>query len=280
MDGVTEKLLGVIALPADGVADIVPQLRDQYGADLVSVIAAGRAAGGLGYTPPAPGPSTAAWGYRVVGRGAIGNHSMGYEIGHNLSADHDRVTRPVQSANGATGYFPSKGDWSSLMAYEPICRKATKGTCTRINRFTNPKQKYRGEPIGIPLGKPDHADSSDVLSKTGGAVAAYRAAKASAAMCAVTSSVSPAGAGIEDMQLTAVFEQRRHALKVACEGGSGTVSLSRDGPYSDGDTVLATACPTAGTCSWTGCSTESRTAATRTGPSARRRSASTRRGTP
>ncbi|MDV5142907.1 InlB B-repeat-containing protein [Streptomyces sp. SBC-4] len=372
MDGVTNKLLGALALPADGIADNIPKLRDQYGADLVSVIAAGRAAGGLGYTPPDPGPSTAAWGYSVVGRGAIGNYSMGHEIGHNLSADHDRVTQPVQPENGATGYFPAKGDWSSLMAYESSCRKATKGACTRINHFSNPKQKYRGEPIGIPLGKPDQADSADVLSKTGMAVAAYRAAKTSDSMCAVTSSVSPAGGGsvqpalpgpypqgtstvhsavaakgyvfsgwkldgkavaggatgfrvpagdhtlvalfkkgttptstvttkttgsgtvkkapakraeqegadvlyeavpaagwdfagwrldgssagdddtvaidvgTADMELTAVFEQRRHALKVECEGGSGTVSLSQDGPYSDGDTVLATAVPDPG----------------------------------
>ncbi|MER5710579.1 reprolysin-like metallopeptidase [Streptomyces sp. NPDC002122] len=371
-DGVTNSLLGALALPADGVADNIPQLRDQYGADLVSVIAAGRAAGGLGYTPPEPGPSTAAWGYSVVGRGAVGNYSMGHEIGHNLSADHDRVTQPVQPENGATGYFPAKGDWSSLMAYESSCRKATKGACTRINHFSNPKQKYRGEPIGIPIGKPGQADSSDVLSRTGVAVAAYRAAKTSDAMCAVTSSVSPSGAGTvqpalpgpypqgtstvhsavaakgyvfsgwkldgkaakggatgfrvpagdhtlaalfkkgttptstvttktsgsgtvkkapakraeqegadllyeavpaagwdfagwrldgssagdddtvaidvgaEDMELTAVFEQRRHALKVECEGGSGTVSLSQDGPYSDGDTVVATAVPDPG----------------------------------
>ncbi|MGW6391690.1 InlB B-repeat-containing protein [Streptomyces sp. NPDC055103] len=372
LDGVTNKLLSALALPTDGVADSVPRQRDQYGADLVSVIAAGRAAGGLGYTPPAPGPSTAAWGYSVVGRSAIGNYSMGHEIGHNLSADHDRVTQPVQPENGATGYFPTKGDWSSLMAYESSCRKATKGACTRINHFTNPSQKYRGEAIGIPLGKPNQADSADVLSKTGSAVATYRAAKTSDAMCAVTSSVSPAGAGTvrpalpgpypqgtstvhsavaakgyvfsgwkldgkaasggatgfrvpagdhslvalfkkgttptstvttktsgsgtvkkapakraelegadllyeavpaagwdfagwqldgshagdddtvaidvgtEDMELTGLFEQKRHALRVECEGGSGTVSLSQDGPYSDGDTVLATAVPDPG----------------------------------
>ncbi|WP_411108840.1 InlB B-repeat-containing protein [Streptomyces sp. c-19] len=48
------------------------------------------------------------------------------------------------------------------------------------------------------------------------------------------------------MELTAVFEQRRHALKVECEGGRGTVTLSQDGPYSDGDTVVATAVPDPG----------------------------------
>ncbi|MEU5216767.1 M12 family metallo-peptidase [Streptomyces sp. NPDC020807] len=372
LDAVTNTLLSALARPTDGVADDVPTLRDRLGADVVSVIAAGRAAGGLGYTPENPGPTTASWGYNVVGRGAISNYSMGHEIGHNMSADHDRVTQPVQPENGATGYFPAKGDWSSLMAYESSCRKATKGVCSRINRFTNPKQKYRGETIGIPLGKPDQSDTSDVLSKTGKAVAGYRAAKTSDAMCSVTSSVSPAGSGTvqaavagpyvpgtstvhsataakgyvfsgwkldgkavsggaanfrvpagdhtlvalfkkgttptstvttktsgsgkvtkspakraelegadllyqatpaagwdfagwevdgshaggddtvaidvgtEDMELTAVFEQKRHLLELACEGGSGNVTLSQDGPYSDGDTVIATATPDPG----------------------------------
>ncbi|WP_338491221.1 hypothetical protein [Streptomyces sp. SJL17-4] len=149
----------------------------------------------VGCTPPDPGPSTAAWGYSVVGQSAIARYSMGHEIGHNLSADHDRVTQPVQPEDGATGYFPPKGDWSSVMAYESSCRKATKGACTRINRFSNPRQTYRGETIGVPLGKPGQSDTSDVLSRTGTAVAAYRAAKTSDAMCAVTSSVSPKGAG-------------------------------------------------------------------------------------
>ncbi|MEV7282473.1 reprolysin-like metallopeptidase [Streptomyces sp. NPDC093111] len=371
LDGVTNSLLSAVATPTDGVADNIPQLRDQYGADLVSVIAAGRAAGGLGYTPPDPGPSTAAWGYSVVGKSAIARFSMGHEIGHNLSADHDRVTQPVQPENGATGYFPAKGEWSSLMAYESSCRKATKGVCTRINRFSNPKQTYRGLPLGVPFGKPDSADSTDVLSRTGKAVAAYRAAKTSDALCAVTTSVAPQGAGTvtagtpgpypqgtsstynaaansgyvfsgwkldgkaaqggatgfrapagdhtlvaqfkkgtaptstvttttsgsgtvkkapakraelegadllyqavpapgwdfagwvldgsnagdedtialdvgtDDMRLTALFEQKRHRLDVV-ERGRGTVALSQDGPYSDGDTVTATATPAPG----------------------------------
>ncbi|MEU8759746.1 reprolysin-like metallopeptidase [Streptomyces sp. NPDC048659] len=370
-DGVTGSLLSAVATANDGVADNLPQLRDQYGADLVSVIAAGRAAGGLGYTPPNPGPSTAAWGYSVVGQSAIPRFSMGHEIGHNLSADHDRVTQPVQPENGATGYFPPKGEWSSVMAYESSCRKATKGPCTRINRFSNPKQSYRGLPLGVPIGKPDSADSTDVLSRTGKAVAAYRAAKTSDALCAVTASVAPKGAGTvtagtpgpypqgtsstynaaankgyvfsgwkldgkaakggatgfrapagdhtlvaefkkgtaptskvttkssgsgtvkkapakraelegvdllyeavpapgwdfagwvldgsnagdedvigvdvgaDDMRLTALFEQRRHKLTVI-EQGRGTVELSQEGPYSDGDTVTATATPAPG----------------------------------
>lgn len=371
LDGVTDSLLSAVASPTDGIADNLPQLRDQYGADLVSVVAAGRAPGGLGYTPHAPGPSTAAWGYSVVGRSAVPRFSMGHEIGHNLGADHDRVTQPVQPENGAGGYFPRNGAWSSAMAYESSCRTATKGACTRINRFSNPRRSYRGEPLGIPLGKPGSADSTDVLSRSGTAVAAYRAARTSDALCAVTTSVAPQGAGTvtagtpgpypqgtsstydavanegyvfsgwkldgkpaeggaagfrapagdhtlvaefktgtapaptvttttsgsgtvrklpaeraepgatdplyaavpapgwdfagwvldgshagdadvialdagtDDRRLTALFEQKRHQLTVVEEGG-GTVALSQDGPYSDGDTVTATATPSPG----------------------------------
>ncbi len=371
LDGVTNNLLSAVALPTDGVADALAGQRDRYGADVVSVLAAGRRAGGLGYTPPDPGPATAPWGYSVVGRAAVTNYSMGHEIGHNMSADHDRVTQPVQPDNGATGYFPAKGDWSTVMAYESSCRKATKGVCTRINRFANPHQTYRGERLGVPLNSPDSADTADVLSTTGKAVAAYRAARSSDALCAVTTSVTPKGAGTvkaampgpypqgtvstytataakgyvfsgwkldgkaakggasgfrvpsgdhtlvavftkgtapaskvttstsgkgtvtkrpakraeqegaellyeavpapgwdfagwrldgshagdddslalvvgeDDMELTAVFEERRHALTVE-QRGHGSVELSQDGPYSDGDTVTATAVPAPG----------------------------------
>ncbi|MFI8252378.1 InlB B-repeat-containing protein [Streptomyces filamentosus] len=371
LDGVTNNLLSAVALPSDGVADALAAQRDRYGADVVSVLAAGRRAGGLGYTPPDPGPATAPWGYNVVGRAAVANYSMGHEIGHNMSADHDRVTQPVQPDNGATGYFPAKGDWSTVMAYESSCRKATKGACTRINRFANSHQTYRGEPLGVPLSKPDAADTSDVLSTTGKAVAAYRAAGNSDALCAVTASVTPKGAGTvraaqpgpypqgtqsthtaaaakgyvfsgwkldgkaakggaagfrvpagdhtlvavfkkgttptskvttatsgrgtvtkaparraeregadllyqavpapgwdfagwrldgshagdddslgltvgeDDMHLTALFEERRHELRVE-RRGHGSVDLSQAGPYSDGDTVTATAVPAPG----------------------------------
>ncbi|MEW1698269.1 hypothetical protein [Streptomyces sp. NPDC091278] len=115
----------------------------------MSVIAAGRASGGLGYTPP--GPEPAAWGYNVVGRTAIPRFSMGHEIGHNLSADHDRVTQPVQPENGATGYFPASGVWSSLMAYESSCRKAPRAPAPGSTASATPARATGGEPIGVPL---------------------------------------------------------------------------------------------------------------------------------
>ncbi|MEV0176787.1 reprolysin-like metallopeptidase [Streptomyces sp. NPDC050803] len=179
----------------DGVVDTLPTLRDKYGADQVSVITGGSAMGGIGYTPEQPGPSWADWAYTVVARNAITHYSFAHEIGHNLGANHDWTTEPSQPNNGAAGYFPKKGDWSTVMAYESSCRTSTKGSCGRINRFSNGTQKYRGEKLGTSLTATHAADSSQFFETSGKAVAAYRTAKTDDSLCAVTTSVSPKGKG-------------------------------------------------------------------------------------
>lgn len=52
--------------------------------------------------------------------------------------------------------------------------------------------------------------------------------------------------GEDDMALTAVFERRRHTLDLRTTGGTGTLTASEPGPYSDGDTVSVTAVPAPG----------------------------------
>ncbi|WEH36524.1 zinc-dependent metalloprotease family protein [Streptomyces sp. AM 4-1-1] len=220
-DGVTQELIKAVAATNDKVADELHPLRDKYGADLVSVIAGGNAAGGLAYTPTAPSVNTSNYGFSVVARSALSHFSLVHEIGHNLGASHDRVTQPKQPPpRGANGYFPKSGNWSSLMAYESGCRKATKGRCGRINHFANAHETYRGEALGVPLGRPDEADTGEVFNTTVKGVAAYRAAKSTEALCGVTTSVSPKS--------------------------SGTVAAARTGPYPKGTTAVFTAKPAKG----------------------------------
>ncbi|MBP5938142.1 hypothetical protein F3K43_20715 [Streptomyces sp. LBUM 1476] len=194
-DTVSSASLAAFAKKVDGVADTLPALRDKYGADQVSVIAGGKAAGGIGYIPAPPGPSWSEWTYTVVAQSAIASYSFGHEIGHNLGSNHDWTTDPTQPDNGASGYFPSKGEFSTLMAYESSCRTATKGTCGRVNRFSNARQNYRGLALGKPLTQTDSADSAAVLGTSGKAVAAYRKAVTDDSLCGVTTSVSPAASG-------------------------------------------------------------------------------------
>ncbi|MBC9714619.1 hypothetical protein H9Y04_18845 [Streptomyces sp. TRM66268-LWL] len=196
LDTIGQPLLRAIADPADKVADHLHGLRDKSGADLVSVLAAGQQYGGLGYVPPAPGPRTTNFGFSVVAQSAIGHYSFGHEIGHNLGASHDRATQPVQPPPyGANGYFPRDGDWSTIMAYESGCRRATKGRCHRINHFETPRQRYRGEALGVPLGKRNEADTVDVFTRTAKAVAGYRAARSAPSLCAVKAAGHPTKTG-------------------------------------------------------------------------------------
>ncbi|MFF0745763.1 reprolysin-like metallopeptidase [Streptomyces sp. NPDC004111] len=195
-DGVTQDLIKALATPRDGLLDEMMTYRDRFGADLVSVIAGGRAAGGLGYSPKAPSQKTANYGYNVVAHAALKNFSLGHEIGHNLGAAHDRTTEPNQPPPyGANGYFPRNGDFATMMAYESGCRKSTKGRCGRINQFSNPQLAYRGQALGVPLGRPDEADAARIFNTTSKAIASYRGTKSSDTLCAVGTSVSPAGAG-------------------------------------------------------------------------------------
>ncbi|WP_338685038.1 M12 family metallo-peptidase [Streptomyces acidiscabies] len=219
-DTVSSASLAAFAKKGDGVADTLPALRDKYGADQVSVIAGGKAAGGIGYIPAPPGPSWSEWTYTVVAQSAIASYSFGHEIGHNLGSNHDWTTDPTQPDNGASGYFPSKGEFSTLMAYESSCRTATKGACGRVNRFSNAHQNYRGLALGKPLTQTDSADSAAVLGTSGKAVAAYRKAVTDDSLCGVTTSVSPAA--------------------------SGTVTPETPGPYAHNATVYFTATPAKG----------------------------------
>jgi hypothetical protein len=182
------------AKKGDGVADTLPTLRDQYGADQVTMITGGSRMGGIGYTPAQPGPTWKEWAYSIVARNAIAHYSFGHELGHNLGANHDWTTEPNQPDNGAAGYFPKKGDWSTLMAYESSCRTATKGTCNRVNRFSNHNQSYRGQKLGTRPTATHAADSAPFFNTSAEAVAAYRTAKTDSSWCDVTPSSSPSTA--------------------------------------------------------------------------------------
>ena len=166
-----------LADPSDGHMDEVHVLRDR-GADLVHLIVdesdvCGRAriVGAFGVTQDVCGGSTFA-----------------HELGHNMGLHHDRyVQRGGASAHPAYGYVNQRtfgagatrsSRWRTIMAYVDQCADSY-FYCSRLLRFSNPRQRYDGAPLGIAFGAGTSglagpADATAVLNATGSVVATWR----------------------------------------------------------------------------------------------------------
>ena len=138
--------LSRLTTAGDGYMDNVPALRDNYGADLVSLFIENAQYCGIAWIGP-----SANYGFSVINRGcASSNYSFAHELGHNFGARHDPYvdasTSPYAYGHGLTD--PAQG-WRTVMAYNNACAAA--GTsCTRIPYFSNPNLTYGNPPD--PLG--------------------------------------------------------------------------------------------------------------------------------
>ena len=160
--------LGRLRNTSDGHMDELHALRDQYGADLVSLIDKQSGYCGLAYRMTTMSPFFASSAFSIVNHNcATGYYSFAHELGHNQGLHHDPVTaagsRSVTSY--AYGYQEPFGDFRTVMAYN------CPGGCVRINHFSNPDVMHNGEPTGDA-----HAsDNARAIDETASVVASFRA---------------------------------------------------------------------------------------------------------
>ena len=170
--------------PSDGHMDEVHAMRDRVGADLVSLMVGESDVCGRAYLAGA---------FSLTVRGCAFTH----ELGHNMGLSHDRYQ--VHHHEGgvrshpAYGYVNQRGfaegapgarQWSTIMSYGTQCDDAGI-RCHGLPRFSNPRQRYNGDPVGIPFGSAGSgvtgpADAAAVLNATAPAVALWRDRPASA----------------------------------------------------------------------------------------------------
>ena len=180
-DSVTD--LNRLADPSDGHMDEAHALRDRVGADLVHLIvdADKTDVGGRAFRPGAFGLTTHGGGGRT----------FAHELGHNKGLRHDRYQAHHHeggvSLDPAYGYVNQQGfvpgavpsrRWATIMSYATQCRDAHTA-CSGLLRFSNPRQHYNGDPLGVPFGSGESgvtgpADAAAVLDATGPAVALWR----------------------------------------------------------------------------------------------------------
>jgi Metallo-peptidase family M12B Reprolysin-like/Domain of unknown function (DUF4214) len=182
---VTQALADITRGSTNAIKSTIDSLRDQYTADLVSLVrpytrATHQFCGYaeiLGINSPAY-DSTRAFSVVSDGNDTGGpvngstyfcpETTFAHEIGHNLGLEHDRINT---SSNGATtfgrGYINTAAGFGTIMA----------AYNTRVARFSNPAINCNGVPCGISrTDTANSADSAGAILTTMDAIAGYRTA--------------------------------------------------------------------------------------------------------
>lgn len=171
----------------DGYMDNIHSLRDQYGADLVSlVIGSPTSSCGIGYLNTNPSAYSAGNAFNVSLYSCVtGNFTLAHENGHNMGLRHDwyvdASTSPcshhhgyvneVALAQGTSSAASSR--WRTIMAYNDRCSVAG-FNCTRINMWSNPNISYNGDAAGSAIGSGEPSDEAYAFHRMACLVAAFR----------------------------------------------------------------------------------------------------------
>jgi hypothetical protein len=193
--------------PIHSDLQLLDQLRDDYGADLVTLLvylpgrppdthfAVARGKAHLLFAIADPLDNLIKQG--GVGKGSFKGfnvvntrfkkwkESFAHEIGHNLGANHDLFALLSSGDNpgsivGAFGHValnPIGGHqpFYTLMATGALCIELEKKDCGRLHRFSDPNATYYGEPTGTESGiLVEYTNNSSVLNLTRGTVANFR----------------------------------------------------------------------------------------------------------
>ncbi|WP_058557548.1 fibronectin type III domain-containing protein [Thiohalocapsa sp. ML1] len=158
--------LMALTIPGDGALDDVLALREQLGADVVSLIVDAGGYCGLAWQMGVLDPAYAEYAFNVVKTDcATGYYSFGHEVGHNLGLSHDHANATSGLYAYSYGWQDPAGAFRTVMAY--TCPLG----CTRVQHFSNPEVSY----AGAPTGQVNYADNALALADTVPVVATWRA---------------------------------------------------------------------------------------------------------
>ncbi|MDP1798441.1 MAG: M12 family metallo-peptidase [Planctomycetaceae bacterium] len=152
---------------SDGKMDELHALRDQYGADMVSLIIDNTQYCGLAWLMSTESHAFENRAFSVVHHDcATGYFSFSHELGHNMGLNHDVLNAGgggvAPYAYGFRWVGNSGATWRSVMAYAPG---------TRVGQFSNPDVLYDG----VATGTVSQENNARALNETYDTVANFRA---------------------------------------------------------------------------------------------------------
>jgi hypothetical protein len=158
----------------DGYLDEIHNLRNLYGADVVSLIGKYTGSCGIGYMMANNDPNFESSAFSIVELDcAVTNYSLAHEMGHNMGSHHDHA-----NTGGSSGVYPYSYGYvlpskvmRTIMAY-PV----PNSSCPRVNYWSNPGLYWvsTGELLGVAGEGPDAADNHRSLNNTAYTVANFR----------------------------------------------------------------------------------------------------------
>jgi hypothetical protein len=162
--------------PSDGYMDNVSTLRDQYGADLVTLLANVEDTGGIAWllNNPSGLPNYAFSLVRVKQAGWT--YTLVHELGHNLGNGHSKIQN-FQAGPGLFSYSAgwrwigtNNGKYCSVMTYEAGAYYADGQTHTAVAHWSNPSITYEG----VATGNDNDSDNARSIREIKDVVNAYR----------------------------------------------------------------------------------------------------------
>jgi hypothetical protein len=194
--GLMNTTLNHLTFTGDGMLENVPALRNQYRADIVTLLSNDSDACGLGWLMgPSLSPTFESRAFNVVAWNcANANLTLAHEIGHNMGLHHDR---PNASGTPAFPYaygYTVNGLARDVMAYNTNCPAG----CPRRQVYSTPLFVFPGTSVAAGTATEDNARA---LNGTSAVAANFRQSACTIAVSSA-SAIFPSGGGSGSVSVT------------------------------------------------------------------------------